>query len=73
MGLRRKGEGLVSWVVLYAREAGTGGWRGVVDGAALRGMGCWATRDGRESLESISPSGIKANWRMPVDYLPEDL
>lgn len=54
MGLRRKGEGLVSWVVLYARDAGTGGWRGVADGGALGDMGCWATKDGRESLERVS-------------------
>lgn len=54
MGLRRKGEGLVSCVVLYAREAGTGGWRGAVDGDALGVMGCWATSDGRESLEGVS-------------------
>lgn len=54
MGLRRKGEGLVSWVVLYARDAGTGCWRGAADGGALGDMGCWATKDGRESLERVS-------------------
>lgn len=30
-----------------------GGGRGVVDGVAVCGSGCWATRDGRESLEVV--------------------
>lgn len=73
MGLRRKGEGLVSWVVLYPREAGIGGWRGAADGGALGDIGCWATRDGRESLESISLALESRKWRVSADYLPEDL
>lgn len=63
----------MSWVVLYARDAGTGGWRGAADGGALGDMGCWATRDGRESLDSISLALGPRKWMVPADYLPEDL